>query len=108
MKRPILKIIAMAVALAAPAVQASVAQEPVTAIAAEGTSARQSAKKYYVASDILNIRSGPGTDYSTLGSLTRGMEVKVFSIQGEKGNRWAKIRFAGLTAYASTKYLAKK
>lgn len=66
------------------------------------------AEKYYVTSEILNVRSGPGTDYSVIGSLSKGMEIKVTSIDGEEGNRWAKFNFEGLTGYAFADYLAKK
>lgn len=96
-----------AAVLAIPILQASVLQAPVIASAAESTFTSQPAKRYYVTADILNVRSGPGRDYSVLGSLTQGMRVKVISIKGEKGNRWAKIRFAGVTAYVSAKYLAE-
>lgn len=105
MKKNVLKIMAIAVTLSAPVVHSSAA-EPV--MAAENASSRQSGKKYYVTSDVLNVRSGPGTDYSVTGSLTHGMEVKVVSIEGENENRWAKIQFGGLTAYVSAKHLAKK
>ena len=71
------------------------------------TAARQRTKSYVVASDILNVRCGPGTDYAVIGSLTRGLRVKVISISGEKGNRWAKIRFEGVRAYVSAQYLTK-
>lgn len=108
MKKQVFKIMAMAVMLATPVVQASAAKAPAKVTAERGTSTKQSLKKYYVTSNALNIRSGPGTDYSILGTLTKGMEVKVASIKGGKGNRWAKIRFQGLTAYAYANYLAKK
>ena len=108
MKKPALKILAMAVMLAAPICQASVIKEPVVVAAAEGSSTKQPVKKYYVTADVLNVRSGPGTGYSLVGSLTRGMEVKVTSMKGKKGNRWAKIRFQGVTAYVSADHLSKK
>lgn len=104
MKKNVLKIITMAVVLSAPVVHSSAA-EPV--MAAESASARQSVKKYDVTSDVLYVRSGPGTEYPVIGSLTRGMEVKAISVIGEKGNRWVKIRFEGLTSYVSAKHLAK-
>lgn len=111
MKKPILKIMAIAALLAIPAVQASAIKEPVTVAAAEGA-AKQPAKKYYVTAGVLNVRSGPGTDYSLVGSLTRGMEVKVISMigagKGKKGKRWAKIRFQGVTAYVSANHIAKR
>lgn len=105
MKKNVIKIMTMAVMLSAPVVYPSAAE---SVMAAESASARQSVKKYYVTADVLHVRSGPDTDASVIGSLTRGMEVKVISVKGEKGNRWAKIRFAGLTSYVSAKYLAKK
>ena len=71
------------------------------------TAAMPRTKSYVVASDILNVRCGPGTDYAVIGSLTRGLRVKVISISGEKGNRWAKIRFEGVRAYVSAQYLTK-
>lgn len=106
MKKRVLQLMAAAVILAAvPIVPPPAAK---TVMAAENTSARHRVKKYYVTSDVLNVRSGPGTDYSVIGSLTHGMEVKVTAFTGEKGNRWAKIRFVGITAYISAKHLAKK
>lgn len=109
MKKIILKITAavIAAAMAVAGCQKAVAEDTVTVLAAESVSQKQTGKLYYVTAEVLNIRSGPGTDYSVIGSLTKGMRVKVFSIRGEQGNRWAKIRFAGLTAYASAKHLAK-
>lgn len=104
MKKNVLKIMTMAVILSIPAVSPTAAGP---ALAAESTPVRQSVKKYYVTSDVLHVRSGPGTDYPVIGSLTHGMEVKVISVRGEKGNRWAKIRFEGLTSYVSAKHLAK-
>lgn len=49
----------------------------------------------------LNIRSGPGTNYSILGSLKKGDIIDVQSISGG----WAKFSFKGKIAYASDKYL---
>ncbi len=106
MKKPFLKATAITVMLATSIFQASAVKEPVTA--AEAISTKRSVKKYYVTSDILSVRSGPGTDYPVIGSLTRGMKVKVTSVKGKKGNRWAKIKFQGLTAYTPVKHLAKK
>ena len=106
--KKIFAILAMAGMLAVTVYESSAEKGAVTAVAAEGVSANQSGKKYYVTSEVLHVRSGPGTNYTVIGSLTKGMEVKVFSVRGEKGNRWAKIRFEGLTAYVSRNYLAKK
>lgn len=105
MKKNVLKIMTMAVMLSIPVVSSTAAGP---ALAAESTSARQYVKKYYVTSDVLNVRSGPGMDNSVIGSLTHGMEVKVIAIESENKNRWAKIQFEGLTAYVSAKHLAPK
>ena len=95
--------LAAAAAMSASAVLISGGTGPVPVMAAE----HSAAKKNYVTSDVLNVRSGPDTDCSVIGTLTRGMRVKVYSIRGEKGNRWARIRFQGVTAYVSAGYLAK-
>jgi phage protein D len=49
----------------------------------------------------LNVRSGSGTNYSKLGSLTYGTQVKVSSIS----NGWATITYSGKKAYVSANYL---
>lgn len=59
--------------------------------------------KYRVTATELNVRSGPGTGYSSIGSLRRGTIIKVKSIS--KG--WAKFTFAGQTAYVAADYLEK-
>ncbi|MDE7313986.1 MAG: SH3 domain-containing protein [Eubacterium sp.] len=101
-----LAAVAAAVMLAAPAGQVSVQKGCILAQAKE-TAARQRAKYYVVTADTLNVRCGAGTGYTVIGTLTKGLRVKVSAISGEKGNRWAKIRFAGLTAYVSAKHLSK-
>ncbi len=110
MKKSIIRLLAVTAMLAAPVCQISAVTQPVVAAASQGASAGKSAKKYVVTANMLYVRSGPSTDDPVIGSLSRGMEVKVVSISSieEKGNRWAKIRFAGLTAYVSRNYLAKK
>jgi phage protein D len=49
----------------------------------------------------LNVRSGPGTSYSKLGSLAYGTAVSVIGIS----NSWASISYNGSTAYVSAGYL---
>ncbi len=51
----------------------------------------------------LNVRSGPGADYSRLGGFSYGTEVEVQSV----ANGWAKISYGGSTAYISAAYLAE-
>ena len=49
----------------------------------------------------LNVRSGPGTEYSKLGALAYGAAVSVESIQ----DGWAVIRYSGKTAYVCADYI---
>ncbi len=51
----------------------------------------------------LNVRSGPGTNYSKLGSLSKGSKVEVIS----ESNGWSKINYNGKEAYVSSQYLSK-
>ena len=51
----------------------------------------------------VNVRSGPGTNYSKLGTLAYGTIVNVESISG----KWAKTTYSGKTAYIHTDYLQK-
>ena len=59
--------------------------------------------KYRVTATELNVRSGPGTGYSSIGTLKKGAIIKVKSIS----NGWAKFTFAGQTAYVSADYLER-
>lgn len=56
---------------------------------------------YGVTADVLNVRSGPGTGYSVIGTLTYGQAVLVTSIS----NGWAKFDFFGMIGYAKADYL---
>ena len=60
--------------------------------------------KYRVTATELNVRSGPGTGYSSIGTLKKGAIIKVKSIS----NGWAKFTFAGQTAYVSADYLERE
>ncbi len=51
----------------------------------------------------LNVRSGPGTNYSKLGLLAFGTQIYVASISGG----WAIFTFSGKTAYVSSDYLSQ-
>lgn len=61
---------------------------------------------YVVTASSLNVRSGRGTNYSIIGSLTKGQTVYVYN--GSLSNGWVKIKFAGSAGYVSAKYIAKK
>ena len=56
----------------------------------------------YVTASSLNVRSGPSTSSSILGSLSKGTSVQVIS----ESNGWAKIKYNGSTGYVSSKYLS--
>ena len=56
-----------------------------------------------VTTDALNVRSGPGTNYSKIGKVYRGNKVGVIS----ESNGWSKIEFNGKEAYVSSDYLGK-
>jgi len=49
----------------------------------------------------LNVRSGPGTNYSRIGVLSRGAKV---TITGESGG-WYKINYGNGTGYVSKQYI---
>lgn len=63
------------------------------------TSSSSSCTKYYVTANSLNVRSGPSTNYSKVGLLSRNSIVCVYSIS--KG--WAKIK----EGYVSNSYIKK-
>ena len=49
----------------------------------------------------LNVRSGPGTEYTIIGSIPKGAKVKVQS----EADPWAFINYDGLQGYSHMKYL---
>ena len=56
----------------------------------------------YVIATTLNVRSGAGTSYSVLGSLSKGTKVEVISTT----NGWSKINYNGSIGYVSSQYLS--
>ena len=59
-------------------------------------------KTKYVTATTLNVRSGAGTSYSVLGSLSKGTKVEVISTT----NGWSKINYNGSIGYVSSQYLS--
>ena len=55
----------------------------------------------YVSATSLNVRSGPSTSYSKIGSLSNGTKVEVISTS----NGWSKIKYNNQTGYVSSQYL---
>ncbi|MDB8798959.1 SH3 domain-containing protein [Romboutsia sp. 1001216sp1] len=54
--------------------------------------------------DFLNVRSGPSTSHSKIGTLKKGDKVGVIS----ESNGWSKIKYNGNVAYVSSTYLSKE
>ncbi|MBP2076527.1 SH3 domain-containing protein [Oceanobacillus polygoni] len=58
----------------------------------------------YVTADLLNARSGPGTDYDIVGIVTIDQKVEV----EDDGSEWVKITTPDFTGYVNEKYLSEK
>ena len=65
-----------------------------------GTSNTDSTVYATVTATSLNIRSGPNTSYSVIGSIPRGGVIVV----KEYGATWSKIQYGGISGYVSTQY----
>lgn len=65
-------------------------------------SALASGKSYYVNTDKLYVRSGPGTGYSKVATLKRGAAVTKY---GHSGG-WYKVKFSGGSGYVYKTYLS--
>lgn len=57
--------------------------------------------KFFVTADSLNVRSGPGTSFSVLGTLSRNDEVEVIKFN----ENWGRIDFKGKEGWISASYL---
>ena len=110
MNKQILTLTAALAAAALAAAPVSCLDSSIKAQAAENQRAQvyaagQSVKtyrKYRVKADIINVRCGPDTSYPVIGTLTRGQKIKALSVH----DGWAQVRFAGVTAWVSTRYLS--
>lgn len=59
---------------------------------------------YYVVNCTgLNYRTGPGTNYTSKGTLPKGLKITEYTIQ----NGWCKFKYKTKTYYCSAKYLTK-
>ncbi|KGJ73334.1 hypothetical protein BMT_10940 [Priestia megaterium NBRC 15308 = ATCC 14581] len=56
---------------------------------------------YTVTASMLNVRSGAGTNYASIGSVTKGQKLSVVS----KSGSWYKINYNGRTGYVSSDYV---
>ncbi len=68
--------------------------------AREVASEKPSAGKTVTVTTDLYVRSGPGKEYKTIGTLKKGKTVETF----DKKNGWYQIKFNGKTGYISAKY----
>lgn len=59
-------------------------------------------QSYYVSADVLNLRTGPGTNYGVLGQLRKGTAVNVLA---SAGNDWMKVSYNGQTVYVYKAYI---
>ena len=69
------------------------------------TAATQPTQKHtlmVVTADVLNVRTGPGTEYDAQGSLKKGDEVQVLAVEGD----WCRIQYKGAEAYVHKDYVA--
>ena len=68
----------------------------------EETPSLDAAALYSVICWTLNVRSGPGTQYERIGTLSRDTAIEVLEVQ----NGWYKIVFQGGMGYVSSIYVA--
>lgn len=59
-----------------------------------------------IATADLNIRTGPGTKYRSLGAIPNGARVDVSGCTSGYG--WCQVRYGGLYGWASSRYLATR
>lgn len=73
--------------------------------AAEAAIAKKYAPKVRVTANVLNVRSGAGTDYGILDTFSKGKEAELL----EQGREWMKIRYTSggktKTGYVYAKYV---
>jgi L,D-peptidoglycan transpeptidase YkuD (ErfK/YbiS/YcfS/YnhG family) len=66
-----------------------------------GTTPPAESTTYTVTASTLNVRSGAGTSYASIGSVTKGQKLSVVS----KSGSWYKINYNGRTGYVSSDYV---
>ena len=83
-----------------------VPEEPSSAVSIPTVTTTQPTQAHtlmVVTADVLNVRTGPGTNYDMQGTLTQGSEVQVLAQEGE----WSRIQYNGTEAYVSSQYLTE-
>lgn len=76
----------------------------VTDVNTSSSSDSESSKTVYITASSLNVRSGPSTSYSVVGSLKEGAAVTTYG----STDGWYKIKYNSKTAYISAKYTSTK
>ena len=76
---------------------------PGTTTTTPTTPSNDGGKTGTVTGNTVNVRSGPGTDYSKVGSVAKGDTVKIL---GTEGN-WYRISVGNLTGYVSAEYVSQ-
>lgn len=61
------------------------------------------AKTGTITGSTVNVRSGPGTDYSKVGSVAKGDTVKILGTEGD----WYRISIGNVTGYVSADYVSQ-
>ncbi|WOC16947.1 SH3 domain-containing protein [Pseudochrobactrum sp. MP213Fo] len=79
-----------------------VMKSAILAIALLSATAAQAANA--IVTTNLNLRTGPGTNYGTLGSIPNGSRVDVRGCTSGYG--WCQVSYAGRSGWASSRYLA--
>lgn len=67
----------------------------------ETETSTEPAKKEYITTEYLNVRSGAGTNFEKLGLLKKGEKISVISEE----NGWCKISYNGKDGYVFAEYL---
>ncbi|MBS4220503.1 SH3 domain-containing protein [Bacillus sp. FJAT-49711] len=65
------------------------------------TKKKTTSKTMYVTASVLNVRSGPSTNYKVVTTIKKGQSVIVNQTKGS----WGKIKVGSKTGWVSTKYL---
>ena len=65
------------------------------------TTAPSATQMMEVATDNLNVRSGPGINYTKVGTLNKGAQVATLALEGD----WYRIQYGETEAYVSAQYL---
>lgn len=80
---------------------ASSSASPSPSAVASGVTDNATSASYSVTNETLNVRSGPGTTYESLGKLSKGDKVT-----GTITGGWLKLDYKGKTGYVSAQYLS--